>query len=212
MREAGLTAMSFSGPIKNDCASDDCSNAAFFPGILATGIDVFMGEGAGLDELFGPHLIQKLRPGNPILRTVRGQPMALVGGKATGLDLETLVNEIKTARANNAVVAAALWSEPGDFDLLAQALAKAGAAGVVNLKSKTILPWEVTRDSVIAPGLGEAFVPKMGDSIAVILVVTFYGNKMIEAEPIMVHSTNGATRKMSGKRGVDELRALVLSE
>ena len=207
-RDAGLAIVPFRGDIKENCDSDDCTDTDFLTGILATGLDSYTGAGQGLEEFLSPHFIEGVAPGSPITRNIRGLDMTIAGGKAGPGDLNTLIKDVKEAKAKGSIVATAIWAENADFEKMAFALLKEGAVAVVNIKQTTLLPWTIKREGVIVPGLGASFLPKSKDNVAMILALTFYKEKFIGIEPIMIESRNGVTRKLSGIRVTDALKLL----
>lgn len=209
LRDAGITVLALGGPVTPDCGSDDCTDAAFFPGLLATGMDAFVSPDDSQNALFAPHSISRLTPDAPIVRTVRGKKMMVAGGRATPKDLPVLVKTIRQARAQGVLTAAALFASPEDFDKMARALRSAGAAAVANLAASGVAAWDRTDKGVIAPGLGAPFVPKSQESQAALLVLTFYEDRFIAAQPILVESRNGVTRRLAGRRLRDALQMVV---
>ena len=209
IRDAGITVMALNGEVKPGCESEDCTDAAYLPGLLATGIDAVVSETMAADKDFARHSVSRLTLDQPIRRTVRGLGMAVIGGRVTATDLPALQTQVRQAKARGDLIAAALEASNEDFAKMAPALRSAGAIAVVNIANTKVEPWNLDDMGVIAPGLGAPFVPKREESVAALLVFSFYGDKFVSAEPIMVNSSNGSTRRLMGRRALDEMKRVI---
>jgi len=207
-RDAGLAILPFKGDIQANCNSDDCTDTDYITGILATGLDSYAGNGVGLTDFFGTNFVKNVAPGSPVIKDVRGLEMTLVGGKASIADLNILIEDIRKAVAKGSIVACAIWAEKTDFEKISFSLLEQGATAVVNIKQTDLLNWILKEEGIIAPGLGASFLPKSKNNVALILALTFYKEKLIGIEPIMVESRNGVTRRLSGVRATDALKIL----
>lgn len=209
LRDAGLTVIGFNKPIRNGCNSNDCTAADFLPGVLATGMDAFVYDKKDMDDMMAGHSIVRLTPGHPIERDVRGMRMTVVGGSCGVEDADILIENVRKAKAGGGLVAAALGCSKEDFSKLSPVLEKAGAAVVTNVLATSIQPWKITRHGVITPGLGPSFVNKNEEGDGVLLVLTFYKNRFISIDPIMVSSTMGITRRLAGSWAIDALKKVI---
>lgn len=209
LRDAGLTVIGFDSPIKEGCDSNDCTSVDFLPGVLATGLDAFVYGKEDMDEMMSTHSLARLRPGHPIERDVRGKKMVVAGGVCTEDDAETLVLDVQKAKTGGALITAALGCSEDDFSVLAPLLEKAGAAAVANVTATSILPWHVSTAGVTMPGLGPSFMPKNEDGNGVLLVLTFYKDRFISVNPMMVNTNMGITRKRAGSWATEAFKKLI---
>jgi len=208
-RDAGIALLPFKGDITENCHGDDCTDSKYMPGILATGLDAYIGKSGGERKFFDPHGIFEIGPGHPVTRDVRGMLMTLVGGRVQPGDLGKLVLDIKVARKKGALVAAAVWVDKEDFDKIASVFTKAGVKVVVNVNGLELAPWSINGDKVTVAGMGPSFLPKSKDGKGMLLTLTFYKDKFIAIEPVMIESGNGATRKLSGSRAADAMKTII---
>ena len=198
LRDAGLTAIALDGPLEENCTKDSCTDSGYLPALLATGADAVLSRQKDIATLLSPHSIQVPAVGSPVVRDVRGMQVALVGGQVSGNDLPGLLEDIKSVSAAGHRIVAALGASAEDFDILAPKLMEAGVTAAVNLYTPEVKPWTISKTGVIAPGLGPVFVPGNSSEPSAVLVLTYYDDKFIQVEAVMVESREGMSREISG--------------